>query len=209
MSTPADSARPACERCGRTSRLSDEPGPILCLACEGMEYAPCTVSSLRGTGTMFYGECDYRQDGSYITTRWITLIYVPLWPISSHRVRYKGTRAGRFLHGADDDYVCDYSRRRHVGQVLRIYLGSLFLAFVWFPLMFTASMVVPDDPSHINLILVIVAGAGLPVLFIFAWRGLAQRRALPVEATGHGRGRSAVSDSVLPSFLRSDRKPRP
>ncbi len=205
MFTPADSARPACERCGRTSGLGGATGPILCRACERLDYMPSTLRSWRGTGTMFYGQCDFYQDGSYITTKWITLIYVPVWPISSHRVQCEGGS----LFPRTESYVCHYSRRRHVGQVVRTYLAALFLAFVWFPLMFIASIAVPDDPYHINLILVIGAGAGLPMLVVFAWRGLAKRRAPPVQATGVGRGGGAVSDSVLPSFLRSDRKPGP
>jgi hypothetical protein len=38
---------------------------------------------------MFYGQRDFRSDGSYITTEWFTLFYIPLVPFRSFRVKYK------------------------------------------------------------------------------------------------------------------------
>ena len=46
--------------------------------------------SLNGCGTKFYGQRDYRADGSYITTEWIVGFYIPLVPLRSLRVRYQG-----------------------------------------------------------------------------------------------------------------------
>lgn len=47
--------------------------------------------TLNGFGTKFYGEADVRPDGSFVTTEWITALYVPLIPLRSFRfVRVRG-----------------------------------------------------------------------------------------------------------------------
>lgn len=43
--------------------------------------------STNGTGTMFYGKRDFRDDQSYITTKWIAFCFVPILPLKSFRVR--------------------------------------------------------------------------------------------------------------------------
>lgn len=172
-----DPVPPACERCGSTSRLSSSPGPILCRACENLDYSPSTSSS-RGIGTTFYGECDYHQDGSYITTKWFIFFQVPVFPISSHRVRYEGPGEGGIpFFRQIDSYVWYYSRRPHVGQVLRTYIATLFLIFVWFPLMLFAIIRMPDAPYQANLMLIIVAAFGVPMLVLLGLRRLAKHRA--------------------------------
>lgn len=45
--------------------------------------------SFNGTGTRIYGERDFLTDGSFVTTKWITFLWVPLFPLSSMRVRPK------------------------------------------------------------------------------------------------------------------------
>jgi hypothetical protein len=43
--------------------------------------------SLNGIGTRIYGRRDFRTDGSFVTTKWVTFLWVPLIPLSSLRVR--------------------------------------------------------------------------------------------------------------------------
>jgi hypothetical protein len=43
-------------------------------------------SSIAGSGTTFLGQRNFRSDGSYVTTEFITAIYLPLVPIRSFRV---------------------------------------------------------------------------------------------------------------------------
>jgi hypothetical protein len=43
---------------------------------------------LHGTGTMEYGERDYWPDGSFVTTEWFVVAYVPIAPIISKRISY-------------------------------------------------------------------------------------------------------------------------
>ncbi|WP_050028350.1 hypothetical protein [Verrucomicrobium sp. BvORR034] len=42
--------------------------------------------SFNGIGTAFYGERNYQLNGSYITTEWIILFYLPIIPIRSLRI---------------------------------------------------------------------------------------------------------------------------
>ena|ERR1700722_13394667 len=41
-----------------------------------------------GIGTMAYGQRDYWPDGSFVTTEWFVLAYVPIIPICSKRISY-------------------------------------------------------------------------------------------------------------------------
>jgi len=42
--------------------------------------------SFNGIGTAFYGERNYHLNGSYITTEWVILFYLPVIPIKSLRI---------------------------------------------------------------------------------------------------------------------------
>jgi hypothetical protein len=39
-----------------------------------------------GTGTAYYGRSSERDDGSYVTTVWIVIFYLPIFPLRSERV---------------------------------------------------------------------------------------------------------------------------
>ena len=42
--------------------------------------------NFNGIGTDYYDEYDFRPDGSYVTTEWASLFYLPLFPIRSVRL---------------------------------------------------------------------------------------------------------------------------
>jgi hypothetical protein len=42
--------------------------------------------SWRGFGTTFYGHKDAGEDGSYVTTEWFVIMYLPIIPVRSLRV---------------------------------------------------------------------------------------------------------------------------
>jgi len=44
--------------------------------------------TFHGIGTMVYGERDYWPDGSFVTTEWIIIAWVPLLPVISKRIGY-------------------------------------------------------------------------------------------------------------------------
>jgi len=46
--------------------------------------------SFNGIGTTFYGQRDFRADGSYVTTEWIVFCCIPIAPLRSLRVKYQG-----------------------------------------------------------------------------------------------------------------------
>jgi hypothetical protein len=41
---------------------------------------------IHGIGTMLYGQRDYWPDGSYITTEWFVMLWVPIIPLCSKRI---------------------------------------------------------------------------------------------------------------------------
>lgn len=58
-------------------------------------------TNIVGFGTMFIGERDYTFDGSFVTTEFVTVLYVPVVPLRSFRAvetsnsfRWLGSRAG-------------------------------------------------------------------------------------------------------------------
>lgn len=63
--------------------------------------------TLNGIGTTFFGQRDFRADGSFITTEWVALLYIPLIPLRSLRVRYQGPNEPRFSFGigSSDSYA--------------------------------------------------------------------------------------------------------
>lgn len=44
--------------------------------------------AFNGIGTTFYGKRDFHADGSFLTTEWVCLLYLPIFPLQSLRVRY-------------------------------------------------------------------------------------------------------------------------
>ena len=56
--------------------------------------------TLNGFGTKYYGQRDIAEDGSYITTLWVTAIYVPLLPLASYRVLPVGKGTNIVIHSS-------------------------------------------------------------------------------------------------------------
>lgn len=88
--------------------------------------------TLNGIGTTFYGQRDFRKDGSYTTTEWLVFFYVPLIPIRSLRVRYQGPAESSFPigFGSAESYTIYEKRFPHWKQVLCTY-GYISLVAAW------------------------------------------------------------------------------
>ena len=88
--------------------------------------------NLNGFGTAFYGKRDFRVDGTFITTEWLMLMYIPIIPIRSFRVRYQGPGEHRWYLGlgSSDKYAVYEKRFPHLKQVLYIY-GYMTLLAAW------------------------------------------------------------------------------
>lgn len=86
------------------------------------------MSTLNGFGTTFYGQCDYELNGSYVTTNWFVLAYLPIIPLFSARVYY--------VHTANLSLTTEYRYQKvplHFKQILQtwafsiVFIVSLFL----------------------------------------------------------------------------------
>jgi len=60
------------------------------------------AGSICGCGTAYYGKRNFAHDGSYLTTEWITIFLVPIFPIRSLRVADIGKATGRWY------FVCGW-----------------------------------------------------------------------------------------------------
>src|SRR5262249_30662983 len=85
--------------------------------------------TLQGFGTTFYGARDFHSDGSYITTEWMVIGWVPIIPLRSLRVRYQGAGAPpRFPIGIgySHSYAVHETGAPNWKQVLYTYLYVIF-----------------------------------------------------------------------------------
>jgi len=154
------------------------------------------ASSFRGIGTAYIGECDYHEDGSYVTTEWFIFLGLPVFPIRSHRVLRVVERDVFIpLIYHSEGYAHVDTTGPHPGQVLRTYSFVAFVIFVWVPLMIFASLRVHDGPYGIYLILFTLAAFVLPMLIPVGLCLRAKRRARerPRSATS-GLGPLSSSD---------------
>ena len=49
-------------------------------------YSNLKMRTFNGTGMMLYGMRDVNPDGSYIATKWVTILWLPIFPLGSFRV---------------------------------------------------------------------------------------------------------------------------
>jgi len=56
-------------------------------------------TSINGFGTILYGKRSLRTDGSYVTTQWFAVLWLPILPVKSMRIKETGSRqSGLFSH---------------------------------------------------------------------------------------------------------------
>lgn len=103
--------------------------------------------SVNGTGTRVYGKRDFWTDGSFVTTEWITFLWVPLIPVRSMRVKpldgggvdHLGASIVLALVGVlvlkgSGKFVVQSESRPALMQVLHVYAFVLALGFAWWNL---------------------------------------------------------------------------
>lgn len=54
--------------------------------------------TINGIGTTLYGSADKKEDGSYIATKWIVFIWIPIIPLASYRVFHGENVKGFFIY---------------------------------------------------------------------------------------------------------------
>lgn len=67
--------------------------------------APKMPYTLNGIGTKYYGRREAGSDGSYVTTEWIVLLYLPLIPIGSFRVCPTGKSTNAIVYNSQQFMV--------------------------------------------------------------------------------------------------------
>lgn len=56
-------------------------------------------------GTDFYGECGFQPDGSYVSTYWVILFYLPVIPLFSARIVHKTAAFFRYVAAIQIKYM--------------------------------------------------------------------------------------------------------
>ena len=79
-----------------------QPGAM----AENQEYI---VRSFAGFGTALYGKRDFHSDASYLTTKWITLLWIPVFPLASIRVGKSRPDCGTAERKVSKHYLGHYA----------------------------------------------------------------------------------------------------
>jgi hypothetical protein len=126
-------------------------------------------TSLNGIGTTLVGKRDFRFDDSYITTQWIILFWLPIFPLRSLRVRPSG-RSGWTTH-----YTVYDETPPNIKQVLYTYgFAGFSIAWVLSGLMW---LVAEPHANDTKIIWIWVVCAYLPALIPFFMRHYAKHNA--------------------------------
>ena len=78
--------------------------------------------NINGFGTIYYGNCEKTSDGSYVTTEWLVILFLPILPLGSYRVRPVDEGSRFSLVSFRGNY---WARKIALkwGQILRTYLA--------------------------------------------------------------------------------------
>lgn len=111
----------------------------------------------KGIGTKFYGSRDQNPDESFVTTEWFVFLFIPIIPLSSYRVIYRGTTHG--LSSSTSHYLILSKLGLDWIQVLSTYLvgivtgamvvltgwivGSVFFEKDWSPIAVVICSLIP------------------------------------------------------------------
>ncbi len=86
------------------------------------------AQTFNGFGTRLYGKRDRKPDGSFSTTKWVVIFWIPLLPLKSYRVKYAGPGETSFLPGWSRKYFVLSESAPDVRQVINVYsFLALFL----------------------------------------------------------------------------------
>jgi len=98
--------------------------------------------SINGFGTRLYGKSDFnRLDGSYITTKFIVIFFIPIFPIGSYRViKGKAAQSGSITLR---EYQVEYQMQKiqtNIFQIIKIYFFAYFSIALLFWLLFNVDI---------------------------------------------------------------------
>ncbi len=141
--------------------------------------------TFQGIGTTFYGQRGFRADGSYITTEWIVLCYIPVVPMRSLRVLAKGSESlGALYH--KQNYAVLEERQLSWKQVLCTYFYVVSYLFWCIGLFLCVGRIEPflqrsfaRQTSEYLFAAVVLFGLAAPAVvpFIVRWQARKHARA--------------------------------
>ena len=128
------------------------------------------MSSVVGCGTNFYGSWEKREDDSYVTTEWITIFYVPVFPLKSYRVIKNNstiTDSGYVISSSAQYNIVEYVSL-DVLQVLSVYV-AIFVLVAWAAMFISvAAKINIDDSLTLQVMLTAALVLSPTVSFVFA-----------------------------------------
>jgi hypothetical protein len=134
--------------------------------------------TLNGIGAAFYGQRDFREDDTYITTEWIVFLYAPVVPLRSLRVKNTGPGDNRGLIGIGSsvNYLVFEKRFPHWKQVLYTY-GYVSLIVSWCYLTgLTALTISPRAFDTASSVAMVLAFCLLPIPTPWVLRHFAKKK---------------------------------
>ncbi|MGZ5036933.1 MAG: hypothetical protein ACXWG1_09370 [Usitatibacter sp.] len=84
------------------------------------------ANTFNGIGTTFYGKRQFEPDGSYVTTKWFVIAFVPVFPMGSLRVVPGDTTGIPFLSRSTSFEVVE-ELPINGAQVLSTYAYAIFI----------------------------------------------------------------------------------
>jgi hypothetical protein len=136
-------------------------------------------SNVNGFGTKYYGQRDFRVDGSYVTTNFFCLAFVPIIPL--HSVRVIPDPKNSWVPFSKNYYAILEQRWPDALQVLSIYLWSaaaiaMGILFFWKiePLLKARALWLTQgwvEPVLFAVLVALPVGAGALLRYLFRKRG--------------------------------------
>ena len=114
------------------------------------------MSVVVGCGTKFYGSLEKLGDGSYITTKWITLFYIPILPVGSCRVIKRNSaiyNAGYVITESTEFSILEFLRLNLL-QVISVY-AAIFIICAWAAMFISVAAHVDIDNNMVLQIVMI------------------------------------------------------
>lgn len=123
-----------------------------------------------GVGMLVYGERDYRPDGSFVTTQFFAVAYLPLFPIISKRISY--TRISDYSSYDTDGYFVYETLPLDHRQVLSVYgwfVAVIAPLLVWGTFQDPLTKLLEDEDLAAGLCLLFSAVAFVLPFFLRRW----------------------------------------
>ena len=116
--------------------------------------------SICGCGTELYGKRNFAYDGSYLTTEWVTIFFIPIIPVRSRRVKDTSNVTGgwHFVYGwAGRGFVICSKQLPSLRQVAFTYLYVIGL-FTFLVAFFVVDVLPADSAGLYRLLILALAG---------------------------------------------------